>query len=73
MDAVKTNTFAANTYSLGVTWDVVSNIVEKVQITKDATKGTKVTALHIGPMPCEDRLKMIEEYKRIIQLFLIME
>lgn len=71
VDAVKTNTFAANTYSLGVTWDVVSNIVEKgCKLAKDATKGTKVTAFaSIGPMPCEDRLKMIEEYKRIIQLF----
>ena len=71
IDAVKTNTFAANTYALNTSLDMVMNIIQKgCEIAKNAAEDKPVTVFaSIGPMPCGDRAKMLEEYKQIIHAF----
>lgn len=71
VNAVKTNTFAANTFSLNTTFDNVEEIIRKgCEIAENAVVDRPVTIFaSIGPMPCDDRVKMLAEYEKIIRVF----
>lgn len=69
--AIKTNTFQANTVSLGTDFSVVKNVIEAgLSLAKRAVDktGTLVFA-DIGPIPGHDE-NSIDEHKEIIDIFL---
>ncbi|KNF08979.1 bifunctional homocysteine S-methyltransferase/5,10-methylenetetrahydrofolate reductase [Gottschalkia purinilytica] len=74
---IRTNTFSANTISLGVTREKVKEIIEKgYTIAKKATEGTDVfIGASIGPIhesrfKKEDDIDILDEYKFIIDTFM---
>ncbi len=70
--AIKTNTFAANSICLESDIDVVKEVIEKgYEIAIEATAGTEVAVFaDIGPIPEMKATNMLEEYKQIVDLFL---
>ena len=69
--AIKTNTFQANTVSLGTDFSVVKNVIEAgLSLTKRAVKNTETLVFaDIGPIPGHDE-NSIDEHKEIIDIFL---
>lgn len=69
--AIKTNTFQANTVSLGTDFSVVKNVIEAgISLAKKAVKNTETLVFaDIGPIPGNDE-KSIDEHKEIIDIFL---
>lgn len=69
--AIKTNTFQANTVSLGTDFSVVKNVIEAgLSLAKKAVKNTVTLVFaDIGPIPGNDE-KSIDEHKEIIDIFL---
>lgn len=71
-DAIKTNTFCANTARLKQDFSVVSEIIRAAcKLAKEAAKGTDTLIFaDIGPMGNEmDEQESMEEYHKIIDLF----
>ena len=71
-DAIKTNTFSANTVSLGTDFKTVETIIQKAcEIAKMATKDAATLIFaSIGPIESEDFTASITEHKKIINCFL---
>lgn len=69
--AIKTNTFQANTVSLGTDFSVVKNVIEAgLSLAKRAVKNTETLVFaDIGPIPGHDE-NSIDEHKEIIDIFL---
>lgn len=69
--AIKTNTFQANTVSLGTDFSVVKNVIEAgLSLAKKAVKNTEALVFaDIGPIPGHDE-NSIDEHKEIIDIFL---
>jgi len=74
---IRTNTFSANTYDLGVSLEILSDIIKSgIDIAKEVTKNTSVfIGASIGPIK-EDNLDeshkdILKEYKFIIDCFLV--
>lgn len=69
--AIKTNTFQANTVSLGTDFSVVKNVIEAgLSLAKKAVKNTETLVFaDIGPIPGHDE-NSIDEHKEIIDIFL---
>lgn len=69
--AIKTNTFQANTVSLGTDFSVVKNVIEAgISLAKKAVVKTETLVFaDIGPIPGNDE-KSIDEHKEIIDIFL---
>lgn len=69
--AIKTNTFAANTFSLGVEFDLIEKIIEAGwSIANEAVSASNVEIFaDIGPIPSEDE-DVIGEYHKIIDKFI---
>lgn len=69
--AIKTNTFQANTVSLGTNFSVVKNVIEAgISLAKKAVKNTETLVFaDIGPIPGHDE-NSIDEHKEIIDIFL---
>lgn len=74
---IRTNTFSANTYDLGVSKDRLSDIIKSgINIAKEATKNTSVfVGASIGPIK-EDNIdeshdEILKEYKFIIDCFFV--
>lgn len=69
--AIKTNTFQANTISLGTDFSVVKNVIEAgLSLAKKAVKNTETLVFaDIGPIPGHDE-NSIDEHKEIIDIFL---
>lgn len=69
--AIKTNTFQANTVSLGTDFSVVKNVIEAgISLAKKAVEKTETLVFaDIGPIPGNDE-KSIDEHKEIIDIFL---
>ena len=71
-DAIKTNTFSANTVSLGSDFKTVETIIEKAcDIAALAVKDTSTLVFaSIGPIENDDITACIAEHKKIIDCFL---
>lgn len=69
--AIKTNTFQANTVSLGTDFSVVKNVIEAgISLAKKAVEKTETLVFaDIGPIPGHDE-NSIDEHKEIIDIFL---
>lgn len=69
--AIKTNTFQANTVSLGTDFSVVKNVIEAgLSLAKRAADKTETLVFaDIGPIPGHDE-NSIDEHKEIIDIFL---
>lgn len=69
--AIKTNTFQANTVSLGTDFSVVKNVIEAgISLAKKAVEKTETLVFaDVGPIPENDE-KSIDEHKEIIDIFL---
>lgn len=69
--AIKTNTFQANTISLGTDFSVVKNVIEAgISLAKKAVEKTETLVFaDVGPIPGNDE-KSIDEHKEIIDIFL---
>lgn len=69
--AIKTNTFQANTVSLGTDFSVVKNVIEAgISLAKKAVEKTETLVFaDVGPIPGNDE-KSIDEHKEIIDIFL---
>lgn len=69
--AIKTNTFQANTVSLGTDFSVVKNVIEAgLSLAKRAVDKTETLVFaDIGPIPGHDE-NSIDEHKEIIDIFL---
>lgn len=69
--AIKTNTFQANTVSLGTDFSVVKNVIEAgISLAKKAVEKTETLVFaDIGPIPGNDQ-RSIDEHKEIIDIFL---
>lgn len=69
--AIKTNTFQANTISLGTDFSVVKNVIEAgLSLAKKAVEKTETLVFaDVGPIPGNDE-KSIDEHKEIIDIFL---
>lgn len=69
--AIKTNTFQANTISLGTDFSVVKNVIEAgISLAKKAVEKTETLVFaDIGPIPGNNE-KSIDEHKEIIDIFL---
>ena len=69
--AIKTNTFQANTVSLGTDFSVVKNVIEAgISLAKKAVVETETLVFaDVGPIPGNDE-KSIDEHKEIIDIFL---
>lgn len=69
--AIKTNTFQANTVSLGTDFSVVKNVIEAgISLAKKAVVKTETLVFaNIGPIPGNNE-KSIDEHKEIIDIFL---
>lgn len=72
---IRTNTFSANTYDLGVSLDKLSEIIKSgVDIAKEVVKNTSVyVGASIGPIKAdnldESRDNILSEYKYIVDCF----
>ena len=71
-DAIKTNTFGANTDGLDCGWETVSKIISRSwELAKNAVSGTDVAVFaDIGPLPHIDDVDNTGEYLRIADRFL---
>lgn len=71
-DAIKTNTFAANRFSLSCEQAEVELIVKKgFEIAMSAAEDTKAAVFaDIGPIPSAQAVDQEEEYKRLVDIFL---
>lgn len=71
VDAIKTNTFCANTVRLKQEFSFVSDIIRSAcQIARQAAEGTETLVFaDIGPMDGEEA-ELLKEYHQIIDLFL---
>lgn len=71
-DAIKSNTFGANRFSLSCEQHKVEQIINSGwQIAKEAVKGKDVKIFaDIGPIPVPDDSSGIEEYKKVADIFL---
>ncbi|HEX9027004.1 MAG TPA: bifunctional homocysteine S-methyltransferase/methylenetetrahydrofolate reductase [Clostridium sp.] len=74
---IRTNTFSANTYNLGVSLEILSDIIKSgINIAKEATQNTSVfIGASIGPIK-EDNIdeshnEILKEYKFIVDCFLV--
>lgn len=69
--AIKTNTFQANTVSLGTDFSVVKNVIEAgISLAKKAVEKTETLVFaDVGPIPGNDE-KSIDEHKEIVDIFL---
>jgi len=74
---IRTNTFSANTYNLGVSLEILSDIIKSgINIAKEATQNTSVfIGASIGPIK-EDNIdeshnEILNEYKFIVDCFLV--
>lgn len=69
--AIKTNTFQANTISLGTDFSVVKNVIEAgISLAKKAVEKTETLVFaDIGPIPGNDE-NSIYEHKEIVDIFL---
>ena len=69
--AIKTNTFQANTISLGTDFSVVKNVIEAgISLAKKAVEKTETLVFaDIGPIPGNNE-KSIDEHKEIVDIFL---
>lgn len=69
--AIKTNTFAANTVSLGCGYPYIEKIIKAaVLIASEAVENTECRIFaDIGPIPCEFS-DAFNEYKQIVDLFI---
>ena len=69
--AIKTNTFQANTVSLGTDFSVVKNVIEAgISLAKKAVEKTETLVFaDIGPIPGNNE-KSIDEHKEIVDIFL---
>ncbi|AWK51905.1 bifunctional homocysteine S-methyltransferase/methylenetetrahydrofolate reductase [Clostridium beijerinckii] len=74
---IRTNTFSANTYNLGVSLEILSDIIKSgIDIAKEATQNTSVfIGASIGPIK-EDNIdeshnEILKEYKFIVDCFLV--
>ena len=72
VDAVKTNTFGANRFSLACDQQEADKIIKMGwEIAKRAIEGTKaVVFADIGPIPVTEGFAAFEEYKKIVDIFL---
>lgn len=72
VDAIKTNTFGANRFSLACDQQEADKIIKTGwKIAKRAAEGTRaVVFADIGPIPVTEGFIAFEEYKRIIDIFL---
>ncbi len=71
-NAIKSNTFEANRFSLACDQQEVEQIIKKGwEIAKAATRGLEVIAFaDIGPIPVTEGDDTFEEYKKIVDVFL---
>lgn len=71
-NAIKTNTFGANRFSLACDQQEVDKIIKKGwEIAKRAVEGTNVLVFaDIGPIPLVDGNSALDEYKRIVDIFM---
>ncbi len=71
-NAIKTNTFGANRFSLACDQQEADKIIKMGwDIAKRAIEGTKaVVFADIGPIPVTEGITALEEYKRIVDIFL---
>jgi homocysteine S-methyltransferase len=71
--AIRTNTFAANSICLESDKDIVKDVIEKgYEIAIEASSGREVMVFaDIGPIPDMKTSNIPEEYKRIVDLFLM--
>jgi len=72
-NAIKSNTFGANRFSLACEQQVIEQIVKKGwEIAKEAARGHDVLVFaDIGPIPvAEDNTNTLEEYKKIVDIFI---
>lgn len=70
-NAIKTNTFGANTHSLNCDFKRVSDIIKSgFGIAAEAAKGNAMVFCDIGPINFEDEDFLLDEYKRIVDVFL---
>jgi len=72
VNAIKTNTFGANRFSLGCEQSDVEKVIRKgYEIALKACRGKDVLVFaDIGPIPESDCFSPEEEYKKIIDIFL---
>lgn len=72
VNAIKTNTFGANRFSLSCEQHEVDKIVKKGwEIANEAAKGHEVLVFaDIGPIPVTEGTDTEEEYKKIVDIFL---
>ncbi len=72
VDAIKTNTFGANRFSLACDQQEADKIIKMGwEIAKRSIEGTKaVVFADIGPIPEVEGFVAFEEYKRIVDIFL---
>jgi len=70
--AIKTNTFAANTVSLNCDFTLVKKVIQKgYDLAVLATMGTDVEIFaDIGPIPLDDTEDLEKEYRQIVDVFL---
>lgn len=71
-DAIKTNTFGANTEGLDCDWETVEKLIESGwSIAKKAVSGTNITIFaDIGPIPHTENVDNTPQYIKIADLFL---
>ncbi|QNU67743.1 bifunctional homocysteine S-methyltransferase/methylenetetrahydrofolate reductase [Ruminiclostridium herbifermentans] len=71
-DAIKTNTFGANRFSLACDQQEADKIIKMGwEIAKRAAEGTTTAVFaDIGPIPVTEGFEVFEEYKRIVDIFL---
>jgi len=71
-DAIKSNTFGANRFSLACEQQEVEQIIKKGwQIAQEAAEGHNVLVFaDIGPIPVTEGYVSLEEYKKIVDVFI---
>lgn len=71
VNAIKTNTFGANRFSLGCEQHEVEKVIKKGwEIANEAAKGHEVLVFaDIGPIPVTEGTDTEEEYKRLVDIF----
>jgi homocysteine S-methyltransferase len=71
-DAIKSNTFGANRFSLACEQQKAEQIIRKGwEIACEAIKGREVAAFaDIGPIPVTEGYNALEEYKKVVDIFL---
>lgn len=69
--AIKTNTFAANTGSLGTEWKLVEKVLtEGCRLAKEAVADRAEIFASIGPISLSSEEEELEEFRKIIRVFL---